>query len=588
MTEVEQVAQIVNDVIQRSDDFDCFYYSSTLRQKSQEENLGALIREMLSILSAVASYHFTYEDDTEPYGPMMQTREGRSPIPSDLPENDLARLNEVVAHITPSLLQARIFDVLWLRLRDLAHAESAINTFLYCADAVFDIEQWTHSAECAERALRLAALFRRKNPELAQQVADKWLAWLVENADIDKRFLTARAINLLLKFDYGDAEELLAYAKKIAQIAEADGDHHRSEEYWSLAVSAARKAKNSDEANSAQVALAETYVLNARAAQGAPMRAAHWMQQAVEAYKVVPNSRNRREELYTELLEVQKTSLGQLGKIEVPFDISEIITKTVQVIEGEELKDAIFKFAFVIACIPDYDRLAEQAEELARNHPLSHMFGSIHLDGEGKVIAKTPGSFGEFGKASSHEVYRLAQLAHLTTVMGCILPAADIIRAEHSLSLTDFESIAVNNPFVAPGQERMWAQGLYAGMKGDYEVALPILVPILENSLRHVLKQEGVRVSTLNTYGVQEEIRIGAILDHEVTLRILGHDSVMDLRGLLIERTYANLRNVISHGLGSVDTYYSPPAVYLWWLSFRLFITPFAKNIVKPENEEGQ
>jgi hypothetical protein len=202
------------------------------------------------------------------------------------------------------------------------------------------------------------------------------------------------------------------------------------------------------------------------------------------------------------------------------------------------------------------------------------MFGSVHLDREGKVTAKSPSSFGEAEKVSPNDLYKSVALEHQLIATGAILPAADIIRTEHSLSKAYFESLAENNPFVAPGQERMWVQGLFAGMQGDFEVALPILVPILENSLRYVLKQSGVRVSTLNTHGVQEELRITAILDHEVSMQVFGYDLIMDLRGLLLERTYANLRNVISHGLGHTGTYYTAQAIYLWWLIFRLFITP--------------
>ena len=580
----KEAANLANQVIAACNDFDCVYYQDSLRQKAEDASIDPETRDCLKLLASVASYHFKREDGASPYGPLMQTSEGRSPIPEDLTEDQLLQLQEVHPHLESSVLKARVLDVLWLRLRSPDHAEQAIKELLSCARDHFDIEQWTHSAEYAERALRLSALFRRKNSDLFGSVTELLLGWVRNHISADKKFVTARSIQLLLDFGGAEPEELLEASKTGAVNAKSVGDHHRAEKYWKLAVSAARKAKNEEAANAAQTALAEIYVSNAKSL-GNGMSAAHWMQQAIEAYKAVPNSKERREELYTELLESQKQSLDEMGKFETPFDISDCVSQTVETIEGKSFREALFAFAFGITTIPDYKKLEQQAEELAQKHPLSHLFGATHLDHEGKVIAKSPGSF-DTGEVSSHNLYRLAALNHHISVAGCILPASDIIRVEHPLTLTEVEALTTNNPFVAPGQERMWSQGLLAGLDQKYEVALPILVPLLENSLRNILKQSGVRVSTLNTHGVQEELRISAILDHEVALQVFGYDLIMDLKGLLQERTYANLRNVVSHGLGSTGTYYSAPSIYLWWLCFRLVLTPYANQISKPESPE--
>ncbi|MCG7564964.1 hypothetical protein FIU82_07865 [Pseudoalteromonas sp. THAF3] len=579
-----EAATIANEIIATCDDFDCVYYQSTLRQKAEDATIGLETRGCLKVLASVASYHSKREDSASPFGPLMQTPEGRSPIPEDLTEDQLSLLQETHPYLESSALKARVLDVLWLRLRSPDNAEQAINEYINCARKYFDLEHWTHSAEYAERALRLSALFRKKNSELFDSVAELFLSWVQNHITADKKFITARSIQLLLDFGAAEAEELLEASQTAANIAESVGDHHRAENYWKLAVSAARKAKNEEAANAAQTALAETYVSNAKGLGGG-MSAAHWMQQAIEAYKAVPNSKGRRDELYTELLEFQKQSLDEMGKFEKPLDISDCVSQTVETIEGKPFREALFVFAFSITSVPNYEKLKQQAEELAKKHPLSHLFGATHLDHEGKVIAKSPGSF-DTGEVSSHNLYRSAALNHQISVAGCILPASDIIRVEHPFTLTEFEALTTNNPFVAPGQERMWAQGLLAGLDGKYEVALPIIIPLLENSLRNILKQSGVRVSTLNTHGVQEELRISAILDHEVALELFGYDLIMDLKGLLQERTYANLRNVVSHGLGSTGTYYSAPSIYLWWLCFRLVLTPYAKQRSEPESPE--
>ncbi|MDC8832956.1 DUF4209 domain-containing protein [Alteromonas gilva] len=584
MTANERAANIADDVIVQSDRYDCDYYQGDLRQRCDDEALTENERACLKTLAAIASYHSKYEDAGSPYGPLIQTADGRSPIPSDMVEDELQELKTTVQYLNPSVLRARVFDVLWLRSRDPKHAWTAIQEFLTCAKTHFDIEHWTYCAEYAERALRLAALFRRKEAKYFKSVYNLLLSWVRDYSAEDKKFLTARSISLLLDFGSDDTDELLSIAKESAERAENEGDFHRAEEYWKLAVQAARKSKNEDEVNQAQASLAETLASNARNLGGG-MSAAHWMQQAVEAYKAVPGSKKRRDELYGELLEFQAQSLNEMGKFETPIDMSSCIAQTVETISGKTFREALFAFAFGVTKVPDYKSLEKQAEELAHRFPLSQLFGAVHLDGEGKVIAKSGGSF-ETGAVTNHNLYRYAALEHQVSVAGCILPAADILRVEHPISLTELESLTANNPFIAPSQQRMWAQGLIAGLNEDYEIALPIIVPLLENSLRHVLKSFGERVSTLNTHGVQEELRITAILDHETTLEVFGYDLVMDLKGLLLERTYGNLRNKVAHGLGVTGTYYSATAIYLWWLCFRLVLTPYAKQLSSPETTE--
>ncbi|ANO50052.1 DUF7380 domain-containing protein [Woeseia oceani] len=61
------------------------------------------------------------------------------PIPADLDEEDLARLRALADRVSAPELKARCYDVLWLRKREYA---------------------------LAERALRLASLFRRKESAL--------------------------------------------------------------------------------------------------------------------------------------------------------------------------------------------------------------------------------------------------------------------------------------------------------------------------------------------------------------------------------------------------------------------------------------
>ncbi len=569
-----EVASIVYEITSEPGRDRCQRIYGEILKRSQDDTLLPEVRDCLSTLGRVASYHFRPGDTHRPLHPMFQLPDGRSAAPEDLSKAELELLKDLYDIVSPTELKARINDVLWLNEKQLKHAEAAIQEYLRCSQG-FDLnEDWLFCVDLAERALRLGSLFRRQRPELCQSAADVMLAWVEGNSETDEKLLVARVVPLLLKFGYGEPVSFHRLATASASAAEQANDYHRAEQYRRLAVHTAQSAKDEEAEQKARYALAKCYALRARSIDSSGTQAAHSMQQAVEALTNVPGAKKKRESYYSELIQYQKASLSEMGQIEQPIDLSSAIKEAVGRVAGQSARDALFTLSFGFSGIPDYSRLEQEAAERASRFPFSSMFGAYDVDHEGKVIAKSPGGFGDPERISEREIYRDAALWHHIFVFGTVLPAVDIIVTEHTLSEDDFLAATVNNPFVMPGQERLYAKGLLAGLEKDFVTATAILVPLVENSIRHVLRSKGVRVSTLLPSGVQEDMRIGTLLEHEKSAEILEKDVVMDLKGLLIDRTYANLRNKLAHGLVTIGTFQMPCVVYLWWLVLRLCLTP--------------
>jgi hypothetical protein len=152
-----------------------------------------------------------------------------------------------------------------------------------------------------------------------------------------------------------------------------------------------------------------------------------------------------------------------------------------------------------------------------------------------------------------------------------ILPALAKMNSEHNVELRDFAFMLLHNPFVAPGREDILARGLLAGFRGDWLTVAHLIPPQLEHMLRFILAQQGKLTSSLDSDGIEKEYNLGRILcevpDLVATIEAsLGEDLVFDLRGILIEKPGANLRNRMAHGLMSSATFYDTTVVYLWWL----------------------
>jgi len=158
--------------------------------------------------------------------------------------------------------------------------------------------------------------------------------------------------------------------------------------------------------------------------------------------------------------------------------------------------------------------------------------------------------------------------------MASILPAREAIVSEHPVQAADLVPLLVNHPFVPVGRIGIYAKGLLAGLYGNYLEAVHLLVPQIENSLRHILRQQNVVTTSLNKDGIQEEFLLDKLLSMPELKSILGENLVFDLRGLLVERFGSNLRNNVAHGLLDEEAFNSVEGCYCWWLTLRIICMP--------------
>jgi hypothetical protein len=129
-----------------------------------------------------------------------------------------------------------------------------------------------------------------------------------------------------------------------------------------------------------------------------------------------------------------------------------------------------------------------------RKYPLSFIFGASHLDHEGKVIHRTQGSgFGDGGNDSAiqQQIAQSETIRRQVTAVGKIEPARQAIVNQHFLSDDIFGTLLQQAAFVPPNLVATFCRGFLRFFQGDFVSATYILNPLLENSLRHVLKASG-------------------------------------------------------------------------------------------------
>jgi Domain of unknown function (DUF4209) len=277
----------------------------------------------------------------------------------------------------------------------------------------------------------------------------------------------------------------------------------------------------------------------------------------------------------------------------IPTDFGEMARQVEQQMRHPTLRDKLFAFA-ALGRSPDPAMLAQQARDVIRAHPLSALFGGSHHDHEGKVVHRTEGAgLGDDADASAVE----RQIAQDETIRrhlmasGAIEVARQAIARDHHVSDDLFAHLLVHSAFVPHTLVMTFSRGITRFFQGDFISALYILTPLLENSLRHVLKSSGYDVTKFDdATKTQEDRTISSLFDQMRTalVSVFGDPIVSDIENVFLKKIGSNLRNRLSHGLLGDGAPYGDDAIYACWLIFHLCMLPlfeFRSQLTLPFDE---
>ena len=539
--------------------------------------------KVFCLMASLTSLHLKPHNKLTPFGPMFVFNNRRSSIPDDFLKEELDALSKYLSEINDVELKSRIADIIWLRLRKVEFIEVGVKAYLESCTLIEQSSNSTGFNKRVERAIRLAAMTRRQNQSLFNFVLDFIKSKLKKHNGLDVDFLSIKLIELLLEFDFELETNDCYYnlSVKLAKNALEKQDWTKAEAAWRIAEKCAIKLKHIENANNALINLSETYEKEAACGDSA-IFSSHWLQKAVEVLKGIPNIKNKQKQLYQKLREQQKLSTEQVSIIEGEgINLKDCVTSSRQSVSCKNLQDALFNFVFRVAHIPNYKSLKIQAVKDQKKYIAHHLFGSVHTDQEGFVIAQIPASIGLKEKENSRGIWcsilESAKITHNISVHGCIEPAREIISLEHNINEESLLIVVQHNPFIKKGYEYLFAKGLVAGFNEDYITAIHILIPQIENSLRYILEQCGISTTYFHD-GVQKSKLLRALLEETKLEEVFGKDILLDLQGLLIDPLYANLRNEIMHGKFLSTYFQSIPVIYFWWLSLKIVILPFYKE----------
>jgi hypothetical protein len=544
---------------------------------------------VFTTLSAITGMYFKPEERHEPFGPMVTFADGRrSAIPSDFREGRVDLLAEMAKRAKHPVLRARLADVCWLL------DKKRVNLGSLAVNAYSEIVQKADSGELKFRfeeeggALHYGALaYLRRALQVGRAIKGNVETVAAREAVIllRKRAMESRAlvpvlwfVELDLDFGVSDPTEVGRGIDEVLAALPADASSQFVIALWRLGARAYHVAKRHEDKYRCQSGAAERLAADAEASLAGPnsaMMAVHTLSAAIAQLHGIPGKKDRRRELQHRLIDIQARIPEEMPAFSHELDLREIAEKTENAFERMTLSDKLFVFAN-LAHSPEPEDLVKSAAEAIRKFPLSALVARSRVDDEGKVIHRTHGGgFGDDGNDSAvqQQIAQSETIRRLVNSFGQIEAARRTIVNQHFLSDDIFAVLLQHSPFVPPDLLRTFCQGFLRFFQGDFVSATYILTPLLENSLRHVLKASGYDVSTFDdATETQKDRTISQVFEQMRSEldEVFTKPITTDIENVFLSKPGPHLRHSLAHGLLDDGAPYGADAIYGCWLIFRL------------------
>jgi hypothetical protein len=409
--------------------------------------------------------------------------------------------------------------------------------------------------EPVARALQIAGQINKKGPLPERLIVNATRLYRTAQSKPEPAMF-ARVGELILNYHILSMQE-------IANDSEAVGDSSIQKSYphphaikraFDLAASAYSQAKNDQKSRDCrlksvdQTLAMQNHVSNASAKSS-------WIRTAIAELRHISDTRERRAELQSQLRILQEEAQDDFATFSVPLDLGDIPNKITKIFGDLSLPEALLQFAFVVQT-PKFDELRQSVLDRRMASPLINLF---------EIWVKA-------------EISRDLSLNRQYFLAGYIEPARVALSQKYSFTEKDFIVIATNSPLVPVTHAHTMALGFARFFQGDFISASYILIPQLEECIRHLIRSGGGDPSKIMPDMLEEDRPLSALLvEHkEKLLKMFGQNLFDEIELLFVFRPGPALRHEFAHGKIGAGNCFDPNVIYSCWLIYKLAVLPIA------------
>lgn len=558
--------------------------------KTAEDTGDAAAVRAYNVLAVVCSYHFN-PSSPDAFSPQIIFEGKRTLIPSDYLGDQQEALVQIAEQIDHPLLRARIADSCWHVNRRLhATATLAASSYLNAVELFFEgelLDQYESGfavpvkvVDLIDRAFAIYASAGKRNeiPDSAREVLKRAYEAAKDNECLVafvRLSSIAQECGLIDWQDIASTTEAMANATKDKLYAEA------VKRVWLHAARAYLKLDDNESAVRCRVGAAEQ-TLRMRDAVSTALAKASWTRTAIGELRIIGGLAERIETLKRELQQHEEDSLSEFSSFSLPMDLTNERRATIEEFEPLYVHEMLLRLAFTCRA-PDKIALHKNCLANRDRHFFSSMSGKSYADERGKMIATTahvPHGSPPPKEWFDHESLSEAGLHYHIATEAFIRPACITMSRCQLIDDRHFEPIVCGSEFVPPGFEAIFSQGFSKLVQGEMVSAAHLLIPQLENALRHVLNGRRSDTTKLNKDLTQEDQSLKQLLTNywAELEQIFGVDNTYLFHILFNLKGGPMLRHEVAHGKLSTAQCFEPSCIYACWFIFHLTCVPLAPH----------
>lgn len=205
--------------------------------------------------------------------------------------------------------------------------------------------------------------------------------------------------------------------------------------------------------------------------------------------------------------------------------------------------------------IPKQKNVKEILQKSASLAPLSSMLQKRLMDQDGTVTSTIGSTSDDINGNVANQTAQLIQFES-----GVLADVFAQLRDTYTIGTDTIVRWLYQSPAFKEDRRAIIEKGLDAYFREDYLASIHILIPQIEEVIRHLLELCGGSVLKKNRLGGYDLRTLDDLLrDHQIVTS-LGEDMAIYLRILLTDRRGWNLRNELSHGILPFDAANRPVA----------------------------
>ncbi|MHA0982411.1 DUF7380 domain-containing protein [Kosakonia cowanii] len=394
-------------------------------------------------------------------------------------------------------------------------------------------------------------------------------------------------------FDYLTAIMINSYPRErhieYAENAESMANYHRGTKYFDavkalLNTAAKIYEKNDDRTSAKRCRLSAAYltieVANARSDN---MGKVSWLRTAIEELRQAGGDQDQINELKHQLADLRRESLDDYVTFSAPLDIAPIVESITNELTNTSISE-IFKTVIANTPLENINKMRKQVQKTAAHSIFSNLASTEIHDEEGRRVHRIPplNNNNALSDDSVIDSYmRHININHAIFINGYFEPARDILLKEHSLSMSTFYNFVSNSIVIKEDSEQIFALGFYRLWQGDYISASYLLIPQMENILRHYYQLSGKDATRYLDKGLEESTSISVLLDkcREDLIAIFNEDIVLTVDLIFNRKGGPILRHSLAHGNLHAGACFAETTIYACVLIFSICAYPLLPHL---------